>query len=185
MLTDQGSIFLSKEWRFNYDRVDISLQNTGAESHNSLGRGEKYHSTLRTIYNNVAHEHPDLARDVALDLSVQAMTCTVGPHGLVPSLLVFDVLPKLPLGSVKSFPAQQERLRAASTAREEYERYVSKALVVRGLRSRPPPASNHAYKPGDFVYAYRERLRHYTSPHLISSVDGKCVRIHTGECTGP
>ena len=57
--------------------------------------------------------------------------------------------------------------------------------MVRGLRSRPPPASNHAYKPGHFVYSYRERLRHNTSPHLISSVDGKCVRIHAGERTGP
>ena len=83
MLTDQGSIFLSKEWRFNCDRVDISLQNTGTESHNSLGIGEKYHSILRTIYNKVAHEHPDLARDVALALSVQAMNCTVGPHGRI------------------------------------------------------------------------------------------------------
>ena len=54
MLTDQGSIFLSKEWRFSCDRVDISLQNTGTESHNSLGIREKYHSTLRTIYNKVA-----------------------------------------------------------------------------------------------------------------------------------
>ena len=88
MLTGHGSIFLSKEWRFNCDRVDISLQNTGTENHNSLGIGEKYHSTMRTLNKKVAHEHLYLPRDVALALSVQAMNCKFGLHRLVPSLLV-------------------------------------------------------------------------------------------------
>ncbi len=46
-----------------------------------------------------------------------------------------------------------------------------------------PP--RHKFLPGDFAYVYREGLKHYTGPHLIASVHGKEVRVHTGESSGP
>ena len=75
--------------------------------------------------------------------------------------------------------------RAHQTAREEYERLVSKQLVHKGIRTIPPPAADQKYMPGDFVYVYREGIKHYTGPHLVASVDGKQVRLHVGEHTGP
>lgn len=76
-------------------------------------------------------------------------------------------------------------LRAAASAREEYEKIVSQSLVNRGLKKIPPPTSDHVYSPGDFVYVYREGLKQYTGPHMIATVDQKSVRLHLGEKTGP
>ena len=138
LLTDQGSVFLSKEWAYNCETSEIKLHHTGTESHNSLGIGEKYHSTLRTIYQKGRCDHRDLPENIALAKSVQAMNETVGPHGLVSSLLVFRILPNLPSVSSRDFLNQRERLRAAATARAEYERIISRMQVQRGIRSIPP-----------------------------------------------
>jgi hypothetical protein len=41
-------------------------------------------------------EYPSVTAELRLALSVKAMNDCVGPEGLVPSLLVFGVMPRLP-----------------------------------------------------------------------------------------
>lgn len=53
------------------------------------------------------------------------------------------------------------------------------------LKSCPPSAADHVYTPGDMVYVYREKLRHYTGPHMVASSDSKSVGLHVGETTAP
>lgn len=53
MLIDQGSVFMSDEWKFACDLNGIELLATGAESHNSLGASESFHAYLRRTYNKV------------------------------------------------------------------------------------------------------------------------------------
>lgn len=185
MLTDQGSVFMSKEWEYNCESASIELRHTGTESHNSLGAGETYHALLRRVYQKTRHGHPSLAPDLCLSITVKAVNSTVGPDGLCPQLLVFGIMPRFPTISKEEFPAQKERLRAMRTAREEYDRLVSRSIVDRGLRTLPPPAADHKFLPGDFVYLYREGVKHYTGPHLVASVEGKQIRIHVGDRTGP
>lgn len=107
MLTDQRPIFIWREWKYNCESSKIDLFNTGAESHNSLGIGKKYHWTLRTIYRKVLCDHRTFSEDVALAKSVQAMNETAEAHRLVPTLLVLGVIPKLPDRSERAFPAQR------------------------------------------------------------------------------
>ena len=71
------------------------------------------------------------------------------------------------------------------TARDEYDRLVSRELINRVLRTIPPPSADYCLAPGDFAYAYREKVKQYTGPHVVASIDGKQVRLHVGEKTGP
>lgn len=135
VLPDQGSVFLSREWKYNCECSRIYLLNTGTESHSSLGTAEKYHSTLRKMYRKVLFDHLKMPDGIALAKSVQAMNETVGAHGLVPTLLAFEVIPKLPYISERDFPAQRARLRAACNARKEYEKSIAKSIVQRSLRN--------------------------------------------------
>ena len=185
VLTDQGSVFMSKEWAFNCASSGIQLRHTGTEGHNSLGACDTYHAILRRIYQPVRADQNTLPPDLCLSVAVNAVNDTVGPHGLCPTLLVFGVIHKMPDVTPNAVPAQQQRLRAMVTARAEYEKYFGRALVNRGLRSIPPPAADRKYMSGDYVYVYREGLKHYTGPHLVASVDRKRIRIHLGERTGP
>lgn len=117
MLTDQESVSLSEEWEYNCDEGQIHLTFAGTESHNSLGIEERYYCTLRKLNSKVIRDKPHLPDDLAPAKSAQAMNEKTGPHGLVPSLLVIRVLPKLPKISPQGFPRQKERLRAAQAAR--------------------------------------------------------------------
>jgi hypothetical protein len=184
ILADQGSVFMATHWKTACELSNIHLRHTGTESHNSLGSGERFHSPLRRIYEKISLEFPTIPEHVRLALSVKAMNDICGPEGLVPSLLVFGVLPRLS-GITSALPHQSERMKALQMARKEYEMFVCQRRVQTGLRKQPPPAANYIIRPGDRVYVYREQLSHWTGPHVVTSVDGKDIAIDLGERTGP
>jgi Reverse transcriptase (RNA-dependent DNA polymerase) len=116
MLTGQGSIFLSRDWKASCAALGILLWQTGTESHNCLGTGERFHAPLRRIYNTVSLDHPLVPPDVRLAMTVHAMNTTQGPEGLVPITLVFGKVPVIPHDDQVPV-AQAPRLRAIHTAK--------------------------------------------------------------------
>lgn len=64
MLVDQGSVFISDEWKYACELNKIQLVETGTESQNSLGAVEKFRSYLR---------HSKIEHDVLLAISVKAL----------------------------------------------------------------------------------------------------------------
>jgi hypothetical protein len=70
-------------------------------------------------------------------------------------------------------------------ARDEYGSIVAKLRVQHGLKTLPPEASDYSFSPGDSVYVYKEKHRHWTGPHVVSAADGKDIAVHLGEATGP
>ena len=94
MRVDQGSPCTSVRWTRLCDKVGIEVKESGIEHHNALGAGERYHDPLRRVFKKVKHEYPGLNRELALRISVKSINDTMGPEGLVPSLLVFGCLPR-------------------------------------------------------------------------------------------
>lgn len=62
-----------------------------------FGIGERYHSGIRLLYNRVRADHSLIADDHALDVALKSLNDTMGSEGLTPTLLVYEVHPKLPL----------------------------------------------------------------------------------------
>jgi hypothetical protein len=151
VLCDQGSVFLSESFSENCAFLEIVLRNTGTESHNSLGVGERYHAPLRKVYQRVRSENPYVPLSSYLAAAIHAMNCTAGPEGLIPSLLVFGVIPKLPSLALVPLLDQHRRFKMLKAARQEYSSIVAKIRVQHGLNTRPPDASNHIYAAGDAV----------------------------------
>jgi len=118
MHTDQGPQFVAAGWRALVHAAGTRHIESGAESHNSLGAGERYHAVLRNIYRRVKRDHPDVPPEVVLALTVSAMNQTIRPHGLVPTLLVIGLIPRIPVSPLL-LPAQLDCMRAADTARKE------------------------------------------------------------------
>ena len=54
-----------------------------------------YHAFLRTIYNKVKSDKPDVENDIVLSMTIKALNQTVHPEGLVSTLLAFGVLPRI------------------------------------------------------------------------------------------
>jgi hypothetical protein len=65
------------------------------EAHNSISIVERYHSPIRHAYQIITTEIPDIDRDMALQMAFKAINDTAGPNGLVPTLLVFGVYPRM------------------------------------------------------------------------------------------
>ena len=183
ILTDQGKVFKSEYWKSACANARIDLRHSGTKSHNSLGKGETYHAFLRRIYNKAKSEHPDVADDLVLSMSVKAMNDTAGPQGLVPTLLVFGVLPRI-IEKLHDLPDQRERFRIMDTAKKEFQDIIAKQQLDRGLRKNPPPASEYRFQTNQPVYVYREKLKHWTGPHLVMSCDKKQVLVNLGKREG-
>lgn len=87
--------FDSEEFRRTAIEAGVALQFSGVELHNSLGVGERYHSTLRRVYNKVQEDHIRITEETALRMAIKVSDDTAGPTGLVPTLYVFGSMPAL------------------------------------------------------------------------------------------
>lgn len=79
-------------------------------SHNELGNGEKYHAYLRKVYKTLRMDLSNINCKHVLRLAVKAVKYTTGPAGLVSALMVFGVLPQLPVHT-KDLREQRDRMR--------------------------------------------------------------------------
>lgn len=122
---------------------------------------------------------------IALSTSSYAMNEAVRPRGLLPSLLVIVVMPKLPTSPSQDFSHHKERMRSTRATRDEYDRSVFKPLLQHGVRSIPPPASDHVYFPDNYAYVCLDWLKYLTGPHFIALFHSICFRLHVGDCTDP
>ena len=173
---DQDSIFTSKEWHQLSHSAGIDVQLSGIESHNAIGVGERYHAPLRQIYSKIRTDVPSIDPSMALKLANKTMNDTMGPEGLVPSLLVFGLLPRFPPSSTPLL-SHAARMEAMEIARLEMADIVAKQKIQRALRSRAPPASKYIINPGDDVYLHRENDLKWRGPFQVTRTFDKCVWV--------
>lgn len=128
--------------------------------------------------------HPQIPKELSLALSVKAMNDTAGPKGLVPSLLLFGEIPRIP-HTPKEHVDANVRIKAMETARNEYETILAQTRVRTTLNKRPPPASCYHFRPKQSAYVYREKQKRWTGPHPVTECINKKVLVDLGEKTGP
>ena len=69
--------------------MGITVRNVPVEAHHSIGQVERYHGPLRRIYSIIATETPGVDPEAALQMVFKAINDSIGPNGLVSTLLVF------------------------------------------------------------------------------------------------
>lgn len=175
MHVDQAPQFASPIWRALTRSAGTDLVQSGVESHNALGAGERYHAFLRTIYRKVRADHASMPQPAALSIAVAAMNQTAGPRGLVPTLLVFGIVPRMPVAPL-SLPAQRERMQAIVRARQEMQAQVARTRVRAALAAPVPAAADRDVNPGDQVLVYREPpVDQWVGPHVVVAQRDKSV----------
>lgn len=175
--TDQGPQFKSSRWKSLLLTAGIKHKPSGVQSHNAIGVGERYHSFLRQIYRKVRCEHPNVENQYALTLAVKAMNDSAGPHGLVPTLLVFGVMPRIPIAPA-DLPEQVARMKAMISARSEMTAVMAKSKLSTVLRSNIPAAALSDITIGSEVLVYREKPENkWVGPYRVLTIDGKVVHV--------
>jgi len=153
---DQGTNLQSDEWKQMMRDVGIKPIDSGIESHNSLGAGERYHAMLRKIYRTVRMDRASIPLDVALALAVWAMNQTAGPAGISPQSLVLGVNPRMPVKPA-NLPGHRERCQAIAEARADMVKLVAQARLSKAFRERLPRAAELEVGPGTRVLVFCEK----------------------------
>jgi hypothetical protein len=65
------------------------------EAHNSVGIVERYHGPVRRAYQIITVEILDINKDIALQIAYKAINDSIGPDGLIPTLLVYSAYPRI------------------------------------------------------------------------------------------
>ena len=139
--TDAGSVFTSSRWKELTDMSGTELRISGVEAHNSLGIGERLHAPLRRIFRKIKNDFPKISPDILLKLAVKAMNDTNSENGLVPSLLVFGIIPRFPIISTH-LPTHRERMKALSEAQLEMNSIISERRIAKILHRNIPQATD-------------------------------------------
>lgn len=179
---DQGPQFgKSGDWHGLLLSAGIKEQPSGVESHNALGNGERYHAFLRRVFNKVRADSPELSEELSLALSLKAVNDTAGPNGLVPTLLVFGVIPRIPLRA-SQLPNQIVRMNAMADARKEMEQIVARSRIAAALNWNVPKCSDQQFNVSDEVLMFREKpVGKWVGPYTIKSINNKSVVLDTGD----
>eukprot|EP00168_Porphyra_purpurea_P009873 TRINITY_DN2422_c0_g1_i7.p1 TRINITY_DN2422_c0_g1~~TRINITY_DN2422_c0_g1_i7.p1 ORF type:complete len:645 (-),score=110.77 TRINITY_DN2422_c0_g1_i7:745-2598(-) len=105
------------------------------------------------------------------------MNQTAGPRGLVPTLLVFGVIPRMPVTPLP-LPSQLDLVRAIATAGKEMSVMVARARVRKALSTNVPAAANRDINPGSDVLVYREPpVDQWEGPYTAVAARDKMVWI--------
>ncbi|KAJ8066993.1 hypothetical protein OCU04_004372 [Sclerotinia nivalis] len=135
---DAGTNFSSKEFKQNTCMISIEVCEVPVEAHNSIGKVERYYTSLRCSYEIIQEELKDekLDKEIILQMAVKAVNDTANPKGLVSTLLVFGVYSRMILYDV-STSTMMKRVEAVRTAMKEIrEIYVRKSIQdVLGFRN--------------------------------------------------
>ncbi len=158
--------------------VYIELHTSGVGSHNALGVGERYHENLRRIYRRVKNEHKNMNLEYVLSLAIHAMNATAGRDGLSTCLLVFGILPTLPITS-RDFPEQRKRMKALQTAQSEMVKIIARQRLASALRRNVPSAADRDILTGSDVLLYKEKPRHeWVGPYKVMEGDNKNMLLN-------
>ncbi|KAI1006957.1 hypothetical protein K3495_g1266 [Podosphaera aphanis] len=157
---DAGKNFVASEFKQNAQAPSIDVKQVPVEAHNSIGKVEQYHAPLKRAYEVIKAELPATTPpELVLSMAVKPVNDTVGPNGLVPTLLVFGAYPKISPTSPPSPPI---------LARSE-------AIYALRMRNGPDVSKTLQLSPNDDVLVWREK-DNWTGPFKILAIDGnKCT----------
>jgi hypothetical protein len=172
---DSGSNFTSTEFAQLSAAQGVVLQIAPVEAHHLIGMVERNHAVLRRVYEKLKLEMPAMDRDSILSMSVRAVNDSTGPDGLIPTVRVFGIFPRLGIPGEKPTPTMAERVKAISEATELASREYARRTLTSASKSGPSPNADtvravRELNPGSSILVHRENAG-WTGPHSVVRMD--------------
>ena len=179
---DAGKQFMAKEFKQYAANIGIIVKNAPVEAHHSIGMVEYYHGPLRRVYSIITTEIPGIEPDSALQMSFKAINDSVGPNGLVPTLLVFGAYPRMTESDAPS-PSITQRAMVMRKAMDEVRKCTASRQVNDALNTWNGPSTTavHDLPINSPVLVYQERnvgqSGEWKGPYNLLSIQGESVII--------
>ena len=176
---DAGKNFMASAFHANADMLHIRTKSIPVEFANSMTIVERYHSPLRRSFNIIHQEAPDLDKHAAFQMAFKAVNDSVGPNGLVPTLLVFGALPRLGLPTDKPTPSTYQRAIAPRKATTAMSQNVASRQVCDAMNARNGLVVTDIHKTpiGAHVLVYRPYKDKWEGPNSLLDVSGEDVTV--------
>ena len=175
---DPGTNFASEEFRNRAKIVGVECRQMPVEAHWAVGKIERAHAPLRRTYNILKSEIGYCTDDESLlQIAVKALNDTAGPHGLVPTLLVFGAYPRINTDSPPS-PNIIARANAVRKAMRLLAQERAKVSINRAINTRNGPSPYEVLKAplGTKVLVWREK-KGWQGPYELKSSEDPNITI--------
>ena len=145
---------------------------------NSIGTVERYHTILCRAYVIIIEEIAGGTKELRLQMAVKAVNDTAGPDGLIPTLLVFGLYPRLSNMDPPA-PTVTQRAAAIKEAMVEVAKCHIRWKVTDALRQRNGPYTDpiHNTPIGSEVLVWRTHLAKWTGPFKLLSIQGETCNV--------
>lgn len=104
------------------------------------------------------------------------MNDTIGENGLMPSHLVFRIIPRFQILSTY-LPNHKERMDEIQKAQAEMICIVVDRGVQEALTKNIPPAADRNYNLGDEVLIYSEQTKQWIGPFKVIQTEGRMIAV--------
>jgi len=85
--------FISREFKQYAVNIGTIIKSVPVEAYNLIGIVERYHGPLQCIYYIITSKILGINKDIALQMAFKVINDSIGPDGLIPTLLVFRAYP--------------------------------------------------------------------------------------------
>lgn len=142
---DQGSSYISREFRSNAEAHGIHIYEAPIESAGSIGVVEMYHAPLRSSYKKIRDTlgRKDTSDEECLKLAVYVVNSVMGPEGLTTMLVVFGALSRS--AKTTPFPNQLARQRSIQEVRTVAKHEKAKRRFAFALRHPSGPKGRNQH----------------------------------------
>ena len=135
---DTGTQFTSSEFMQSAKAMGSHTKCVPVEVYYSISIVERYYVPLRRAYEIITKELLHVTKHYVLQMAVKATNDIAGPDGLVPTLLVFGIFPRMSINDTSS-ATTIERGRTIRKAMKEVAELHAKRHVNEALRTRNGP----------------------------------------------
>lgn len=174
--TDFDSVFSNGRWAALIPSHKIGHQIFSFEGHNALEKASAIFFFLCRMFQKEKTDSPSLSDDHALALATMASNDLAEPSNLMPTLLLFGVLPQLPLDP-QPLPDNLRRTEALMTASEEIPSIIAAERIFVALRKNVPAGADTDIRAGDLALWYKKKpTRCWAGPFLNIGREGTLMR---------
>lgn len=184
---DAGKQFMARAFQTNAELLHIETNSVPVESANYMSTVERYHTPVRRAFKIIREEAPQMSAKAALQTAVKAVNDSVGPDGLVPTLLVYGALPRLGVPGEKPTPTTLQRAIALRKATAEMTKHFARRQVTDATRTGNGPDTSdiHNAPLNSQVFVYRPEIDHWTGPYRLLLLEGETCTVLLDPPAGP
>lgn len=138
----------------------------------------------KRLFNKIRADAPRIFGSIGLSTVVKVMNDAAGPNILIPSLLSFGIMPRIPYIPHKNMPPYLLLDIRPCLLHAKILRLKLLFKELRQLWLTNQPSRTSSFSPGHAVYVYCEKINCWTGPHLVRLVSRKLVFVDLVERSG-